>query len=99
CKDGGTVWVEMAVRFLYGTSPKPYGILGVVRDISERKRAEDAARQLTERLTMAIQAGNLGVWDWDAATKHLVWDDRMYEIYGVDALSCDGAFEGWRDLI
>ncbi|MDD5332843.1 MAG: PAS domain S-box protein [Rhodoferax sp.] len=40
-------------------------ILGVVRDITERRQAE-AARQVNElRLQLAIRCGHLGVWDLD----------------------------------
>lgn len=95
-KDGSRIWVETSVSFLVDESGQPSGILGVTRDISERKRAEDADRQLNERLMLAVRAGNFGVWDWDVGTNKLVWDARMYEIYGVEPQPFSGAFEDWR---
>ncbi|MBU2647915.1 PAS domain S-box protein [bacterium] len=40
CKDGSTVWVEVKASFLRDTHGNPVSILGVTRDISERKKAE-----------------------------------------------------------
>ena len=98
-KDGSRIWVETSVSFLVDEAGQPSGILGVTRDITERKRAEVADRQLNERLMLAVRAGNFGVWDWDVSTNKLVWDARMYEIYGVDPQPFSGAFEDWRALV
>lgn len=45
CKDGSTIWIEISASFLRDTNLAPTGILTVTRDITERKRAEDALRQ------------------------------------------------------
>ncbi len=44
-KDGSTVWAEMKVTFLRDPDGRPAGILGVTRDITERKQAEEALRE------------------------------------------------------
>jgi len=48
CKNGATIWVELAASILKDTHFKPTGLLAVVRDITERKQAEDALRQNRE---------------------------------------------------
>jgi PAS domain S-box-containing protein len=45
CKDGSTVWAEVRASFLRDNSGHPVGILGITRDISKRKEAEDALRR------------------------------------------------------
>ena len=55
----------------------------LVEDIDERKRAEEAQARLAERLELATRSAHLGIWDWDIASDELVWDARMFELYGM----------------
>ena len=54
CKDGSTIWSEMKMTFLRDQDGQPVGILGVTRDISERKRAEEALRDSEHRLRSLV---------------------------------------------
>ena len=49
CKDGSTIWVELATSFLRDNNLKPTGILTITRNITERRRVEDALRQSNEQ--------------------------------------------------
>jgi signal transduction histidine kinase len=40
CKDGSVDWAEVTTSFIRNETGSPVGLLGVTRDISERKRAE-----------------------------------------------------------
>lgn len=44
CKDGSTIWTEVTTSFVRDDSGRPTGIIGVTRDIRERKRAEAELR-------------------------------------------------------
>ena len=66
-------------------------VVGTVVDITARvtaeiRRAEDEARYraMSERVLLATQAGQIGVWEWNILTGGLTWDDRMYALYGVE---------------
>jgi PAS domain S-box-containing protein len=49
-KDGKTIWTEVVASFMYDAEGRPVEILGVTRDISERKRMEVERRILDGKL-------------------------------------------------
>jgi two-component system, sensor histidine kinase and response regulator len=53
-KDGSSVWVEVVVSFQRDLSGRPSYAIGVVLDISERKRVEEELRQANARLDLAF---------------------------------------------
>ncbi|WP_428568295.1 MAG: PAS domain S-box protein [Solidesulfovibrio sp. DCME] len=54
-KDGGTVWIESVVRPLFDASGTFTGVLGVGRDITERRRIEEDLRRSREFLRMILE--------------------------------------------
>jgi PAS domain-containing protein len=56
--------------------------LSIRKDISDRKQAELELQKNTDRLALALNSGAIGCWEWDIQRNLLVWDDRMYELYG-----------------
>jgi len=45
CKDGKTVWTEITACFAYDSQGRPAGYVGMTRDVTERKRAQEAIQQ------------------------------------------------------
>jgi two-component system cell cycle sensor histidine kinase/response regulator CckA len=60
------------------------GTLVVIRDITERTRAEAALRSLTERLAMSLEVANAGVWEWDLTTDEVRFDAGFNRLLGYD---------------
>ncbi|MFM7580484.1 MAG: PAS domain-containing protein [Microcystaceae cyanobacterium] len=54
----------------------------------------------SERLSLALKSGAIGCWDLDLADNSLYWDDRMYEIYGVDKQAIGSVvYENWAERL
>ena len=49
CKDGSSVWTEVVSRFLCDAAGKPNGVIGISRNITKRRKAEETLRN-SERL-------------------------------------------------
>ena len=61
CKGGGTVWIEVATVYLLNEQGHPVEIIGVSRDISERKRMEEEHLRLEQQILQAQKMESLGV--------------------------------------
>lgn len=61
CKDGTTVWSEVTAAFLLGSDARPKGILGVTRDISQRRRDQQEREALQEQLVRSKKMEALGL--------------------------------------
>jgi PAS domain S-box-containing protein len=91
CKDG-----RIGTWSLEGVRLSPTRFMGMVTDITERKRADENLKLTTERLSLAARAGGVGIWDYDLANNRLLWDDEMYRLYGITADEFGGAYEAWK---
>jgi PAS domain S-box-containing protein len=61
----------------------------------ELEESETRLRASEDRLQIAVEAAELGIWDWDVANDRLVWDDSMYRLYGVRKEEFGGAYDAW----
>jgi len=68
----------------------------LTRFITALRVKETALQQSEERLSLATESAGIGIWDWDIIQNKLVWDARMYELYGIDAQSFSGAYDAWQ---
>ena len=94
--DGAWYWHTSSAVPLRDETGSVVGFEGTARDITERKKAEEALRQAGERLTLAVRAGGVGIWDYDVVNNTLIWDDQMYRLYGITAKTFGGAYEAWQ---
>ena len=62
CKDGSTVWTENTVSFLRDPDGRPIGIVGVTRNITERKTAEEALRESERRYRLLAENTTDLIW-------------------------------------
>ncbi|HEY9709396.1 MAG TPA: PAS domain S-box protein, partial [Oculatellaceae cyanobacterium] len=63
------------------------------REILERQQAEEALRQSEERLRLALDAAQMGSWEWNFLTNHRTWSSRMEQLFGLEVGVFDGTYE------
>jgi PAS domain S-box-containing protein len=93
--DGQPRWTSDTCVPLRSSKGEIIGVIGTVLDITERKQAEEVLKEATQRLQLAVSSGHLGIWDWDAVNDVLVWNERMYELYGVSKNTFRMSRETW----
>jgi len=73
---------------------------GVVLDITDRRQAEAQVKESEQRLAIATQAADLGIWDWNVATDAMVYSERAKAIHGFPPGSqFDFAGQGGRQAM
>ncbi|MCU7844422.1 MAG: PAS domain S-box protein [Candidatus Thiodiazotropha sp. (ex Monitilora ramsayi)] len=89
-------WVDNAVLDEEGNIT---AIIGVGRDITERKDAEEALFESETRLLEAQRVAHIGSWHLDVTTDTLVWSDEVYRIFEIDKERFEASYESFLGLI
>ena len=69
------------------------------RQVGQLLAAESALRKSEEQLRMAVDAGEVGIWDWDMVTNQVSWSDRVFRMHDMAPGDPTGGFEGFRSRI
>ncbi len=97
-KDGRKIYVSLTVSPIKDHGGKIIGASTVARDITRRKQMEEALRKSEERLSLAMEAANDGLWDWDVNGLTYL-SPRYYEMTGYSAGEIRPDFDFFRSLI
>jgi PAS domain S-box-containing protein len=80
--DGGEFPVELAITRIPLDGPPSF--TGYLRDITERKRAEEKLRRSEAFLAEAQRLSSTGSFYWNAVTGERTWSEEMYRIFEFD---------------
>ena len=72
------------------------GVCGVSTDITERRERERALQQLKDRLELAVEGAQIGVWDWDVTTDEVEFNDQWAQILGHSPDEIESHLDGWE---
>jgi PAS domain S-box-containing protein len=84
-KDGSAVWVRVTANIVRDESGRPLRYIAVIQDINARKQAEQALQASGARLQLAMDAAQLGWWQYDPRNRTLSGDTRSKEIFDITA--------------
>lgn len=89
-KDGQPFWNELSIAPIHDKTGGPTRFIGIQRDVTERKQAEENRRFLTERLKLATEVGEVGIWEIDIPSGKTEWDAQMHVLFGLSpGTDCD----------
>ncbi len=98
--DGSYFWVlnfgRVAERDAQG---RPLRMVGTTIDIDQRKEAELSLGDREQRLRLALEAGNLGVWECDLRAERIRYDGLCLSRLGLDPQRRDWALDEVLDLV
>ena len=71
----------------------------VLRDISERKKTEQALIDSQKHLKLAQKAGKIGTWEWNVDTNKIIWSDTTYNIFGIKKTKTEITFDEYFNYV
>ena len=82
-KDGSEFPIDLSVATVQ--KGQEWHAVGVIREITDRKRAQEELRAKEELLSESQSIAHLGSWDWtlEGATSVMLWTPETYRLFGV----------------
>jgi len=81
--DGSMRWLYIHAQLMPQEASPPRRVLGLIMDITQRKRAEEEASQRRQLLDVAAWGAGLGVWTWDVVTDQDFVDENCANLRGL----------------
>jgi PAS domain S-box-containing protein len=81
--DGHKELLETIKAPIHDANGNVTGILGIARDVTKYKQAEDALHISQSRLELAMDMAKLGIWEYEEGNDEIIADDRFFSLYGT----------------
>ena len=82
-KDGSLYWVDSMIAPFIGDDGLVEKFISMRTDITARKRDQQALAEMSDRMTLAIEGGSDGLWDWlDINANAQWWSPSYYALMG-----------------
>jgi PAS domain S-box-containing protein len=92
-------WLDVVKRAVRDEDGNVTGIVCVIRDITERKAAEDKLKKSEATLEEAQRMGRIGSWVLDLVNHRLEWSDQIYRIFEVEPGAFKASYEAFLDAV
>jgi PAS domain S-box-containing protein len=96
-KDGAILYRYSAP--VIGKDGTYFGRIWIFRDITERKRAEEALLASKKSLDEAQRIGQMGSWEFDLINLKVSWSDYCYTLYGLKLYEIEPSFEYFKSRV
>jgi PAS domain S-box-containing protein len=98
-KDGRRIYIALSVSPIRDDLGRVIGASSIKRDITERKKAQEALAQSQERLQLALSAARMGTWRWDLKTGALGWDEGLNQLFGLGSNESVTPYDQFLDRV
>jgi len=98
-KDGDIAWYESLTKPILNSKGEIDKLQVTSRDVSKRRKTENALKNSMERLELAVAGADLGLWDLNLQSGELVFNDRWTEMLGYDFDDIEPTFGTWAGLL
>jgi PAS domain S-box-containing protein len=93
-KDGRRIPIEGSAGTIWGADGTVQGMVLVLRDSSEQRRSQESLRDAAELRQMALEAAELGTWEYNVENRQVFADDRAHAMFDMTPQELD-----WQQLL
>ncbi len=79
--------------------PSGDGISIFLKEITQQKQTEIALKENEEHLRLALEAAQMGTWDWNALTNEIKWSTRHEQLFGLAPGTFVGSYEAFISCV
>ena len=76
-------WLNIFVP-VFDQEKKVDNVLFLTTDITSHKNIENELRLAQDKLNIALENANLGIWEWNLDTDKVIWDERSGKMFGFE---------------
>jgi PAS domain S-box-containing protein len=99
CKNRETKIVLWNSANIYDNEQNLISTIAQGNDITSRKKAETELEESQRKLNLALENGNIGIWEYDVKTSSLVLDERLKKMIEIRDRLFDGTFMSFEKYI
>ncbi len=105
CKNGTRRFIESSITLIRSSEGTVVGFRGLARDVTQRKRTEEALRESESILAAAQRITHLGSWELDLVDledprkNEVRWSKETYRIFGFEQDEVEASSELFYNLV
>lgn len=97
--DGVVRWLRTQAVLQRDAVGRVQRVVGVDADCTAEQERNEQLRLVSDRLRLAAEAADFGVWDWDVVRDQVVWDARMCALYRVPESDSKSIADLWAQRV
>lgn len=97
--DGTKFYFENSFQPAYNEKNEIIGVILTSRNITDKKRSQQAVLESEERLQFALEAANQVAWDWNLQTNEVIYSGSYKKLYDFTENEPKADFSDWLSRI
>ena len=97
--SGETRWIKTLAEVIYDETGKPIRSIGTEQDITDQVHTQEQLTSDRRRLELALEAGELGFWDWNIPTGSVQFGGEWSHMLGYQLSEVEPTITSWENLV
>ncbi|MEQ8290638.1 MAG: PAS domain S-box protein [Roseovarius sp.] len=92
-------WAEVRCNPLWDSGGHHAGFIAIMSDITQRRKTSQMLQDSLERVQLATEVAQIGIWTYDPVSGKVEWSDGNFRLYGLSPRSFNETIAAWPDLL